>query len=91
MKGLPNEEQVQLLREQYQPGTRVELISMEDLYSNLKAGDRGTVVNVDDIGTIHCNWDCGSYLGLAYGEDRYRKLTEQEVIEEQKDEQEMKM
>jgi len=35
-------------------------------------------------GTIHVRWDCGSGLGIAYGEDSCRKLTEAELAEEQK-------
>ena len=29
-------------------------------------------------------WDCGRGLGIAYGEDSCRKLTEAELAEEQK-------
>ena len=29
----------------------------------------GTVIAVDDVGTIHVAWDCGSSLGVVYGED----------------------
>jgi hypothetical protein len=45
------------LREQYKPGTRVELIRMSDSYTTLKPGNKGTVAAVDDIGTIHVQWD----------------------------------
>lgn len=31
---------------------------------------------------VHCDFDNGRYLGFVYGEDRYRKLTEQEIEEE---------
>ena len=65
------------LRAFYPKGTRVELISMEDPYNTkLKPGCRGTVDHIDDIGTIHVNWDCGSGLGLVYGEDSYKKVVE---------------
>lgn len=90
MNDFPKKEQVERIRRQYPPGTRVELIRMEDPHSNLQPGDRGTVSAVDDIGTIHCRWDCGSGLGLAYGEDQFRKLTQQELDEEQM-EQEMQL
>ena len=50
------------------------MVRMEDEYSRLKPGDKGTVTGVDDIGTIHVNWDCGSGLGIAYGEDSCRKI-----------------
>lgn len=74
MNNYPSRETVERLRKEYPQGTRVELISMNDPYSKLKPGDRGTVSCVDDIGTIFVRWDCGSGLGIAYGEDRVRKI-----------------
>ena len=47
----------------------VKLICMNDPYSDLVAGALGTVTYVDDIGTIHVAWDCGSTLGVVYGVD----------------------
>ena len=76
MNQFPSRETVERLRKEYPQGTRVELISMNDPYSKLKSGDRGTVSCVDDIGTIFVRWDCGSGLGIAYGEDRVRKITD---------------
>ena len=60
------------------PETRVILIRMSDPYTNLRLGDRGTVTLVDDIGTIHVNWDCGSSLGVVFGEDECRRIEENE-------------
>ena len=74
MNGFPGKEIVERLRQQYPEGTRVELISMNDPYAKLKPGDRGTVSMVDSAGTIFVKWDCGSGLGVAYGEDRIRKI-----------------
>ena len=54
--------------------TRVELVQMDDPYSRLKPGDKGTVRLVDDTGTMFVDWDCGSGLGVVYGVDRVRKL-----------------
>ena len=71
---IPRKEVVQSLRERYPKGTRVELISMDDDYSKLQPGDKGTVEIVDDIGTIFVRWDCGSSLGVVYGVDHIRKL-----------------
>ncbi|MBR3592852.1 MAG: DUF4314 domain-containing protein [Clostridia bacterium] len=63
------------LRKQYPPGTRVELVKMKDPYNTkLTPGSKGTVVNVDDIGTIHISWDCGSSLGVVLGEDDYTTI-----------------
>ena len=54
----------------YPRGCRVKLICMNDPYSlDLKDGAIGTVAHVDDIGTIHVAWDCGSTLGVIYGVD----------------------
>lgn len=63
-------ETVKRIREQYPRGARVELTKMNDPYNTtLFPGDKGTVVSVDDMGTIHVAWDCGSSLGVVYGED----------------------
>lgn len=68
-------EALQALRERYPKGTRVELIHMDDPYNRkLMPGCRGTVRCVDDMGTIHVSWDCGSGLGVVYGEDACRKI-----------------
>lgn len=72
-----SEATVERLRKQYPVGCRVELTSMNDPWQGrLKVGCKGTVVNVDDVGTIHVNWDCGSSLGVVYGEDSCRVIQE---------------
>ena len=43
-------------------------------HTKLMPGEQGTVQFIDDIGTIFVNWDCGSGLGVAYGEDIIRKI-----------------
>lgn len=68
----PSREVIERLRRQYPAGCRVELVSMNDPYARLKPGDQGTVVAVDDIGTVHIDWDNGSGLGAAYGVDVIR-------------------
>lgn len=70
----PNREMVARVRKLYPAGCRVELAQMDDPYSKLTPGDRGTVTAVDDTGTIFVNWDCGSSLGIVYDVDRVRKL-----------------
>lgn len=69
----------QRMKENYPPGTRLELQSMDDPYTKILPGTRGTVLCVDDIGTIHIRWDNGSSLGLIPGVDRFRRLTPEEV------------
>ncbi len=70
------------MKQTYPPGTRIYLISMEDPYQPVPPGTRGTVLFVDDIGTIHPKWDNGSSLGVVPGEDLFRKLTQAELEEE---------
>ncbi len=69
-------EMLKNLKTYYTPGTRVILIRMEDPYTTLKRGDKGTVMSVDDIGTIHIQWDRGSSLGVVFGEDECKKIEE---------------
>ncbi len=66
---------VELTKQHYPKGTRIELISMEDSQA-VQSGTKGTVVCVDDIGTIHMKWDNGRTLGLIPGEDSFRKIEE---------------
>jgi len=65
----PSREIVEIVKSQYPKGTKVRLISMNDPYHRLKAGDEGIVSGVDDMATIHVHWDSGLCLGVIYGED----------------------
>ena len=64
---------VKRLRKQYPAGTRAELIRMEDEQAP-PIGTRGTVVGVDDMGSIMVAWDSGGSLSVLYGEDLCRKI-----------------
>lgn len=70
----PDQHTVERIRKMYPKGTRVELVEMNDPYSRLKSGDKGTVRLVDDTATVFVDWDSGSGLGIVYGVDRVRKL-----------------
>ncbi|GHV33192.1 hypothetical protein FACS18949_06490 [Clostridia bacterium] len=72
--GFPSRETAARVQAEFPPGTRVELISMDDPHTKLKSGDRGSVAFVDDTATCHIVWDCGSRLGAVYGVDVVRKL-----------------
>ena len=70
-----DKETLENIRRQYPKGTRVELIKMNDPYNTeLSPGSKGAVISVDDIGTIHVSWDCGSSLGIVFGEDTCKKI-----------------
>ena len=57
MNNWPTHEEVQRIKDQYPPGTRIRLNSMSDPWSPVPDGTEGTVNRVDDIGQIHMNWD----------------------------------
>ena len=59
------------------------LNNMDDPYSPVESGTRGTVRYVDDAGTLAIAWDNGRSLSLLPGVDSYRKLTQQEILQEQ--------
>jgi hypothetical protein len=44
------------IRVAYPSGCRVELVSTDDPFTNLKPGERGTVRCVDSIGTVFVDW-----------------------------------
>ena len=71
------------LKKAYPSGTRIVLNSMGNDPRPIENGVRGTVEAVDDIGTVHCNFDNGRRLGLIEGEDDFRALTAQELAEEE--------
>ena len=64
---------LQALRERYPKGARVELVQMDDPQAP-PIGTKGTVIGVDDIGSVMVAWDTGSGLNVAYGVDVCRKV-----------------
>lgn len=70
---IPNRRIVEYLRELYPRGTRVELVEMEDPQAP-PPGTQGTVIGVDDMGSLMVEWDTGSTLSALYGIDRVRKV-----------------
>ena len=69
----PSREIVEHIRREYPAGTRVELVRMDDAQAPL-AGTLGTVLGVDDTGSLLMRWDNGSGLNVVYGEDVVRKV-----------------
>ena len=58
MSSLPSKEIVESVRKKYPVGTRVELISIEGEQAP-PIGTSGTVVGLDNIGSIIIQWDNG--------------------------------
>ncbi len=71
------------IQSQYPEGTRIYLENMNDPHAPVPPGTRGTVDFVDDAGQIHMKWDNGRTLAIVPSEDSFRKLTEEEIAEEQ--------
>lgn len=58
------------LRKIYPPGTKIQLIMIDDAQAP-PSGTIGTVTCVDDIGTIHMKSNNGSSLGLVSDDDKF--------------------
>lgn len=69
----PSRAIVEKIKVEYPLGTRVELVKMDDIQAP-PIGTKGTVIGVDDIGSIMVAWDNGSGLHVVYGEDICRKI-----------------
>ena len=63
------------LRDRFPQGARVELLRMDDPQAP-PIGTCGTVIGVDDTGSVMVRWDNGSGLHVVYGEDECRKVVE---------------
>lgn len=69
---MPNVEKFRKMSEELK-GKRVRCINMNDDFP-IEKGEEGTVDLVDDMGTIHVNWDNGRHIGLVPEEDTYEIL-----------------
>lgn len=76
-------DKVKSLKGKYLPGTRLELLHMDDSYAPVPDGTRGTVRFVDDAGQIHMNWDGGRTLAVNMDVDDIRILTAEEIADEE--------
>ena len=65
---------VNFIKEQYPPGTRIRLNSMDDPYAPVLPGTEGEVDFVDDVGQLHMKWDNGRTLAIVPGEDSFSVL-----------------
>lgn len=72
---------VEDLMEQFPVGCRIVLDHMEDPQAP-PFGTTGTVLGVDDIGSIMVSWDAGGSLHVAYGKDECHRLFSVKRIDE---------
>lgn len=68
-----NKEKIDMLKEQYPPGTRIRLLRMDDSQSP-PINTVGIVNGIDDAGQILMSWDNGSSLSLIIDEDEFEVL-----------------
>ena len=76
-----NRKRIESIKQRYPEGTRICVDSMGDDPRPIEPGTKGTVDWVDDIGTVHCNFDNGRRLGLIVGEDSFHVIQQEEVQE----------
>ena len=73
MRYMPKE-QVEEIKAEFPPGTRLILHEMKDDPMPVEPGTKGTVTHVDAIGTIHCEFDNGRCLGVCPEVDIFEKI-----------------
>ena len=66
-------EELEKLRNEYPVGLRVVLKKMDDMQAP-PLGTEGTVIGVDDTGSIMVAWDNGSSLNVIYNVDKCIKI-----------------
>lgn len=64
----------QFYKDTFPPSTLVKVLAMPDDPRPIKRGTTGIVITVDDIGTLHCNFEDGRQLGLVPGVDKFLKI-----------------
>ena len=78
MMRFPNKQEVERVRRMYPAGTRVELVVMDDPQAPPE-GTLGTVLGVDDTGSLLMRWDNGSGLNVIWQQDVVRKVGDPDV------------
>ena len=71
---------VEEIRKRYPKGSRVALVFMDDTQAP-PVGTLGTILGVDDIGSLMVEWDNGSHLNVIYGEDKVRIVHYNKMIQ----------
>ncbi len=73
---IPDRATVERVRTEYPPGTKVELLSMDDVHAP-PVGTIGEVLAVDDAASLIMRWQNGSGLNVLFGIDCVRKIDSQ--------------
>ena len=71
---LSDEKTIEKIRADFPIGSRVMMVYSADPLTPIDGGTEDIVSFVDDIGTIHINWDNGSHFGVILGENVIEKI-----------------
>lgn len=63
-----NTTEIKKVKMKFKPGMRVQLVKMDDIQAP-PIGTEGTVISVDNIGSVMVAWDTGSSLNILLGFD----------------------
>jgi hypothetical protein len=74
MKNRATREEIIARKANIPVGTRIECVECCDPYAPIPSGEKGTVRLVDDLGTVHVNWDNGRTLGLVAHIDTWKLI-----------------
>ncbi|MBQ3920154.1 MAG: DUF4314 domain-containing protein, partial [Oscillospiraceae bacterium] len=80
MNGFMRLEQVERIKKQYPAGTRICCDCMSDDPRPIEPGTLGTVLGVDDAGSIMMKWDNGRLLSLIPGVDSFHVIQQKEEL-----------
>ena len=67
-------DEIKYYKKTFKPKTRVRMLSMFAENYPVPYGTCGTVWCVDDLGTIHVEWDNGQTLGICPNVDKFEKI-----------------
>lgn len=71
-----SKEMIERVKSTYQEGMRIRLLRMDDTQAP-PVGTEGTVLGVDDIGSVIVKWDNGSRLNVVLDEDEIELVTKE--------------
>lgn len=74
MERYMNDEEVKRIKNRYPHGAKVVVDFMGDDPNPIDSGTKGIVYFVDDIGTVHCEFENGRSLGLLPGVDKFHRV-----------------
>ena len=74
MNKMPSKMQIEMLRECYPKGMRVQLDRMYDDPYPIQPGTKGTVEGIDDYGHLMMKWDNGRTPSLVWDKDSFHKI-----------------